>query len=68
MPHYATLYLGLHCLPKYPFRSLHSSKGTTPHLLQKARPGLIINISATYSQIQKFVSEGSNFVNFFCFS
>ena len=24
MPHYAAFHLGLHCLPKYTFRSLHS--------------------------------------------
>ena len=27
MPHHAAFHLGLHCLPKYPFRCLWFSKG-----------------------------------------
>ena len=27
MQHYAAFHLGLHCLPKYPFRGLNSTKG-----------------------------------------
>ena len=27
MPHYVAFHLGLHCLPKYPFRVFWSSKG-----------------------------------------
>ena len=27
MPHYAAFHLGLHCLPKYPFKGFRSSKG-----------------------------------------
>ena len=33
--HNATFRLGLHCLPKYLLMRLQSSKGPTPHLLQK---------------------------------
>ena len=27
MQHYAAFYLGLHCLPKYPFRGFQKTKG-----------------------------------------
>ena len=28
MPHYAAFHLGLHCLPKYPFRGFQKGKGS----------------------------------------
>ena len=41
MQHYAALHLGLHCLPKYPFRGFQNTKGKCMALLQA-------NVSGSY--------------------
>ena len=42
MPHYAAFHLGLHCLPKYPFRGFWYTKGLTHLLMYQARLEVLI--------------------------
>ena len=45
MPHYAAFYLGLHCLPKYPFRNQGMQESLNPFTNLELLAGRLTHIS-----------------------